>query len=427
MTSAALLYATLPALVTLQLLLLGKLVTTLPTAPFLFVAQISGLLGATFMAQNIVLTSRLPFLDDLFGGLDKATKLHRTMGMLAFVTLVQHAVFLILNRYPTFDSALMYLVPAANNIPYAAGIAGLGLMILLVILTLFVDLPYHIWKKTHEWFMWVVLLGAYHGFTVSSDISRFLPLRIWMMGIIGFAVLAMLYRKYLYRFIGPRWQYFVDKTIRRGDILELYLVARNKPMLYYPGQFAFLVVDDKKIGNEEHPFSISSTPGDPYLRFSIKIAGDYTLLLTGLTEGTVVSVWGPYGRFGEKLFSKKQILMIAGGIGVTPFLSMIRATLGALSDSKISLYYTTPTRQEAVYDAEIKELTSRSAAFSYTLHCSKEEGRLNAEKIQLGTGSLSDCLVFLCGPPPMMASMTDQLIQKGVRRKNIIFEDFSFA
>lgn len=427
MTWPLIFFTFIPGLITIQLLFGSKLASTTTATPLLFMSQMSGLLGATFLAQNIVLSSRLPYLDHWFGGMDTSIRIHRTLGIASFIVLIQHVVFLVLGRYPEFSSTLIYLMPTTKNIPYTAGILALGLMVMLIILTLFVDLPYHLWKKTHELFIWVILLGTYHGLTVTSDISRFVPLRLWMISIFCLAITAALYRRFLYKFIGPRWQYTLERIIRKGDIMELYLSPLTNPMPYYPGQFAFLVIHDKKIGNEEHPFSISSAPFDALLRFSIKISGDYTLFLTTLTAGIQVTVWGPYGRFGEKLASRKHILMIAGGIGITPFLSMIRSAISTLENKKISLYYTTSTSDEAVYDPELRELSRHNEGFSYTLHVSKENGRLTGDTIQSGIQGLSDCLVFLCGPPAMMASMSVQLRLKGVRQKNIIYEDFSFT
>lgn len=427
MIPTSLLFTLIPVLITAQLFFISKVVSTDSTPILTVISQLAALLGATLLSQNLILSSRLPLLDRWFGGFDKTIKAHRTIGTYAFVFIVQHLVFLVLALAPRFTGTLVYIVPSLGNIPYASGILALWLMLVLMICTLFVDMPYHIWKKVHELFSWVFLLGSFHALTITSDISRYLPLRYWMLIIISLGFAAVVYRRILYTYIGPRHKYTVDHVNRIGDIIELLLTPSGSPLQYRPGQFAFLSVQDKAIGNEDHPFSISSSPTDRFLRFSIKITGDYTLQLTQLRPKTEILVWGPYGNFGEKLYSPGNIVMVAGGIGISPFLGMVRSVIYSLSGKKINLFYTTRSPDEAVYTPELQLLSTYNPCFSYNLHCSKTAGRLSADVIRTNVQELENSIIFLCGPPGMMTSLSYQFHALGVKKRQIIFEDFSFV
>ena len=124
-------------------------------------AQLTGLLGLALLSWSFVLSIRHPILERLFGGLDRVYKIHHIVGGVAFLMVLNHPLLLIINSLP-MNSLKLYLVPG-TMIDYNAGIFALYLLLLLIVLTLFVDLPYYLWKQTHEWMGVVIMLGAVHG------------------------------------------------------------------------------------------------------------------------------------------------------------------------------------------------------------------------------------------------------------------------
>jgi predicted ferric reductase len=111
--------------------------------------------------------------------------------------------------------------------------------------------------------------------------------------------------------------------------------------------------------NESHPFTISSAPAEDVLRLTIKASGNFTRdLFARLKEGSDAIIEGAYGMFNYKTGGPKQI-WIAGGIGLTPFLSFVRDMDGILQH-KVDLYYTVRHPEEAVFVEELEAADAKT-------------------------------------------------------------------
>lgn len=410
---------------TVSLYILSKSPNFFSVTPlFKILNQIDALLGATLLAVSFILVARWKVLERLFGGFDKTYRIHHICGAFAFMFLVNHPLFLILNTLPNTKVSLIYVVPSIANLPYLFGIAALWSMILFITLTLFVSLPYHIWKRTHELFGVTLFLGLLHVFTISSDVSSYLPLRIWMLGLMGLAACAYIYIRFLYRFIGPKSTGVVTKIVRTLDIIDIF-IKPDRVFNFTPGQFVFLSVKNKRLGTELHPFSFSSAPSEQTIRLTVKIDGDYTLQLRQLTKGDLVTLHGPHGNFADKISSARKIILIGGGIGITPFVSIIKHYTTDLTDKEFHCFYSVRDREEAYFNDELSVCALAHPGIHYYLHTSKNDGRLTATKIYEQVGGVSDALVLICGPQKMMESLADQFAQLSVRKSRINFEDFA--
>ncbi len=389
---------------------------------WLTISQLLSLTGTTLLSLSFLLSSRLPFLEGLFGGLDKVYRLHHIVGGLSFVLLLHHPLFLIIDILPDLSFGWKYLW-LSEFLPYNWGVLSLYFMLLMILLTLFIRLPYSLWKKTHELMGIALIFAGLHILTISSDVSSFMPLRYWIIFLLLVAAVSAFYRRFLYGVIGPKYKFLIKKIERRDDILVVDLHPVGKRMSPWPGQFVFIRFEG--LGEETHPFSIASIGLEGTLRIGIKILGDHTLQMIALREGVQVTAWGPYGKFWESYVSKKDLLMIAGGIGITPFLSMIETECRTTSSRKVSLIYSVTNPEEAVFDPDIKNMISNTPSISYFPYVSKVDGRLDAEKIINLSGSLAGKKILICGPDKMMNSLAQQFLQLGVKNKDIIFEDFN--
>ena len=122
----------------------------------------------------------------------------------------------------------------------------------------------------------------------------------------------------------------------------------------------------------------------------------------------------------------RQQIWIAGGIGVTPFLSWVR-DFDANSEFEIDFFYTVRSEADALFWDEFAAAAQRHPWFRATLNVSSQGGSLTDEKI-IATlkGSLADKHVYLCGPLPMTEAFKTQFTQKGVPAGYIHFEEFNF-
>ena len=415
----------LPLLITVNLFVLSKSDIMLSLhSPWLFFSQLFSLIGTVLLCFTFVLGSRSRFLENIFGGLDKVIKIHHILGGISFVLLLHHPLFLAVQALPNFVLSSKYLFFSSDSI-YNFGVIALYLMILLLLLTLVVKLPYDVWIKTHDLFGIVLLFASLHIFFINSDVSRYLQLRIWMFLNLGVGVFFYIYKVFLYKWFGPKYTYSVIKVNQINDVLEIYLMPENESVKYKSGQFAFIKFNKEGI-DETHPFSFSSDPDEQIVRFSIKILGDYTLKLRQLTVGTKCDVWGSYGKFYYAFDGTKDVVCIAGGIGITPFISLITHEVHHLSTRKINLFYSARSEQEALYHTDFLELQSKLINFNYLPNLGGQKPRLTAQLIKEEIGELNNKIFYICGPSAMMYSISAQLKENGVKSKDIIFEDFNF-
>jgi predicted ferric reductase len=410
-------------ILTINLYLLSKSdVRLIFQDPLLSISQMAALLGTVFLSYSFFLSSRLKITEKLYGGLDRVYRVHHQAGIIAYVLLLQHPLLLAINHLPDTRAALAFLFPPILTIN-GYGFIALVVMSALIIITLYLSLPYHLWKSSHPWIGFTMISGAFHTFLVYSDVSRFLPLRIYILSVCGMGIIMFLYKRFFYALVNT-YRYNVASVNRIGDFVEISLVPTGKPMSFRAGQFAYIRFG--KIGDrQEHPFSITSGPDEELLRFSVKITGDHTLALKDITPGTAVFVTGPHGDFSEKFFLDQPTILIAGGIGISPFLSMIKSVINENHTSVIYLYYCVRTFADALYHDELQNLSMRYKLFKYIPYISKENGRLTADGVIRAVDVISSCNIFLCGPPAMMNGLRSDFMKKGVKQYRIFLEDFS--
>ena len=198
--------------------------------------------------------------------------------------------------------------------------------------------------------------------------------------------------------------------------------SEQNKLAFSAGQFTF--VSFKGINKQEaHPYTISSHPSEEKLRLTVKALGDYTAdLQTSLEEGTVAKVQGAFGQFSFKKAKYKKQLWLAGGIGITPFLSLIQEVN---SDYDVTLVWSTKTLKEANYKVEIESVAGDKPNVKFVLNDSDTLGHFNIDKIYQ-SADLKNQSILICGPEIMRESYIKQLLQKGVSIRDIHYEEFSF-
>ncbi len=121
------------------------------------------------------------------------------------------------------------------------------------------------------------------------------------------------------------------------------------------------------------------------------------------------------------------MIWIAGGIGITPFLSMARNEAENPIGREVDLIWAYRDPEEALYHNELTAEAKKSIELKYHPWVSSERGRLTAEKVEDLIGERQRLLgrvIFLCGPLPMMEDLSRGFIRMGVPVRNIVFEDF---
>ena len=386
-----------------------------------FLAQdvmITAILGSTLLMGFFLvflLSTRNRIIVWIFGGLENLYFWHRMLaiGTTAFIFVHQ---FLSTGRGILSQPDLFILGKATD-----AGEMARNIFIFLVIAALLAKfMKYQHFRFIHRLLLIPYIFGLYHGFFTSVlNLFSFNALSIWMLStsIIGLGssiYMILIYQKSAFSKKGV----VVEKYMLNDSVMELKVkMSRRYKML--PGQFAFIKIKAEGLSQEPHPFSISGVD-DKYIYFTIKSLGDFTKKMTetDLVYANI-SVTKPFGKMTFKTKHKHQVF-VAGGIGLTPFLSYLRST--PVIESNVHLYYSVRNIDEAVHIETLQEIARENEMFTFTLHDTSVDGYLSVQNLEFEHNSI----LYMCGPRPMVLS-----IEKQMRNTHpdvpIFYEAFSFT
>lgn len=223
-------------------------------------------------------------------------------------------------------------------------------------------------------------------------------------------------------------RFFVQEVKRETSDTFTLALKPEKPFYFKAGQFCFLRINKNRLF-ARHPFTMSSAPQEPNLYFTIKQSGRFTKTAFELKNGEEVIIDGPFGKFIIK-DRKKDLVFIAGGVGITPFMSMLKEHLNKKLTQKITLLYGSKTEQDIIFKNEIDTLDESWFKKIYVLSqgnsaaASCEPGFITQALIEKYVKNIDNSLFYICGPEVLKSSVKKSLADLGVKKKNIIIEDF---
>jgi propane monooxygenase reductase subunit len=221
------------------------------------------------------------------------------------------------------------------------------------------------------------------------------------------------------------------------DIYRLVLaLGDSSEFAFTPGQYMDLQVPGTDLCRS---FSVACLPGEGRLEFLIRAypEGAFAAVLeAGLDPGTPIAFTGPYGSF-RLADTDRDILMVAGGSGMAPVLSLLRELAAESSTRKIRFFYGARTNEDLFNRELIEELSSRLTDFEYSEVLSEPDssgwggptGYVHEVAAQaLADGRVSEPEVYTCGPPPMVDALVDLLTSAhGVEEGDIYYDKFTTA
>ncbi len=394
---------------------------------FRYLGQISGFLAIIFLSLNYILATRVKIIEAIVGGLDKLYRVHMYTGIIAFIFILSHPIFLALQTISNDEFFRSYFIPYySNSFGQNLGIAGFWLFTILMLFASNQKVAYYIWKLVHSFIGIPLLLISVHTLLAGSN-NEYLPLEAWYLFWAFLGLASFIYKVFLYDFIGPVYKYEVINIKKTAELFEVFLKPIGKKLEFKAGQFSFIQFTNSKVFMEPHPYTMSSDPKSDNLKFSIKKLGDWSSSLNKLEIGDIAKVAGPYGHFhSDHLRESKKQVWIGGGIGVTPFLSKAIEEQYKKTCDKIYLIYSDNTEKQAVFKEEIKSYGEDNDHLHTIQHISDKQGFLNANQIEEWIEGVDDTVFLICGPKPMRDSLYKGLAAKGVKDKDIVFELFNF-
>ena len=223
-----------------------------------------------------------------------------------------------------------------------------------------------------------------------------------------------------------------------ADIRQLRLrVQEPADFSFLPGQYVDLWVP----GSEQarRSFSMSNLPGDGRIELIIKCypGGRFSgLLESSIRPGDAIGFTGPYGAFHLRR-SRRPILMLAGGSGMAPIMSLLRQLSDERSDRTVRFFYGARTARDLFHADEIEALGAALADFRFAPVLS-EAGPDDPQELARGlvheagaeylaSGELEDFEAYMCGPPPMIDAAAEMLDDHGLDQSRIFYDKFTIA
>jgi len=402
-----------------------------------YVGQLFGAESILLLSVALVLITVLPWVEAWFDGIDRAAIWHRRVAMTGLLLLVPHialssnpnsttlgvplavvgalglvalVVWAILPRWQAMvPTPLRGIVVAVRDVPGVRHVLG-------------VFGGYERWRALHRTTGLFVAAGFAHGVLDATPFAG-APLLRWSYVAIGGVGLAFyVYRELLARFVMPHHDYQVDSVRDIGSgMVDIALRPLGRPIDFVAGQFTMVYLEGKD-GWHRHPFTIASAPRDGVLRLTVKALGDYTSRIKDTLEPGMPAVIGrAFGRFDHRRGGDRQ-LWIAGGVGVTPFLSWLRDLDDELPHH-VDFFYSTDG--EPPFADEIRAIADRHPSLHVHLVDTSREGRLTPERMLAAVGTDPGVLtVFVSGPQGMVRSFQTQMRRAGVPASRIHREYF---
>jgi 3-phenylpropionate/trans-cinnamate dioxygenase ferredoxin reductase subunit len=421
---------------------LGMSVAAGPNRTEGMVAELSlaaGLVAASLLVAAFALPSRVrAFTAQL--GIETVLRVHRAIAVLAVVFVVGH-ILLVVASDPE-GLAILDLRNAPPRVWAATTATGALLLTVVLAATRRRRKPrYEGWRLAHICLAFVMLAGtALHILWLQNMVDR-LATRIWFTILLGCALAVIGYR-WFWRSLRSRLRPYVVGEVRIYSPTSAGLVLRahrHTGVPFRAGQFFWLKFSGSPYTFEEHPFTAASSANDPARKeFIIKESGDFTELLAAMRPGRRIYIDGPHGSFTMDGLRTPSLVFIAGGVGITPMLSMLR-TLASDGDPRPILLVTAArTVDDLLCRGELHLLRRRLRLWLVEVLSQPpagwpgETGRVDAELLgrylfPQYSGIPVPLLksdYFLCGPPAMVSGVLDALNKLGIPEERVHTELF---
>jgi predicted ferric reductase len=396
-----------------------------------------GFVGLAMMGLQFAVTARSRAVASPYG-IDVVIQFHRQISWVALSFILAHPVILFVTDPETL--ALLNVLDA----PWRARFGVLAVVALLVLvgLTIFktrLGLSYELWRLSHGLLATLVVVAALvHVYLVGYYVDTVWKQGLWAVmsfALVGLLVWTRVVRPY--QVLQRPWT-VIDKVEQRDGSVSLRLRPEGHDGLHHEaGQFAWLTLGGTPYRIEEHPYSLSSSADseDGTIEFTIKPLGDGSAAAGDVEVGSRAYVDGPYGVFSTERNEGPHFMLVAGGIGITPVMSILR-TLADRGDKRpIRLIYASQVWDEVAFREELERLQERLDLT--VVHAlaephdgwDGETGFVDAEMLERHLPPhVERGHVFVCGPDPMMEAVETALVEHhGVPRERIVMERFTFV
>ena len=386
--------------------------------------RLFGLTGFTLALFQVGLSSRLKIFERGMG-LDKLMGAHRLAGLFGFSFMLAHPVF-------HFTSDFINLGYPVLKWPMLLGLGAFLLAILTIgtaILFKKIKIRYGTWKGLHWVNFFLIPIVFTHSMLLGTDINAQPLLKYWWI-VLGAAYIALVTAIVVDRIKARRHPYQVTEVVKETpDTWSLHL--KGPAVDHKPGQFAILTLHREGQKPEAHPFTLASSPLEKDLSVSVKAVGDFTSTIKDTTTADRAVISAPFGTFSFLNYDAPNLVFIAGGIGITPFMSMLRYMAAQNIKRNVLLLWGNKTEHDIAFRNELNKISARMPTFRMVHVLSSqpdwvgEKGYIDQALLQKYLDGFDNPQFFVCGPPVMMDKMVKTLLDMKVPENRIHFERFA--
>lgn len=387
------------------------------------VAKIGAFGGMSMFAVSLILSARYSFYERFFGGLDKVYIAHRFFGTASVVLLVMHPVALSLRSALDDPGRAVSLWFNFQSLAVGLGLASLYGLTFLVVWSIKTRKSHEVFIFMHRLLGFFFVFGVVHAFLIGRTIGASNFMYWYLLVLSAFAVCSFIAYSLLGDILHRPVKYRV-KTVKKhsGKILEITLRPKSRLIRFQPGQFVY--ANFAELEDQYHPFSVASAKHESTMRLSIRQVGDYTHSMSQLKTGDYALLKGPYGGFTFQAKPRQKQLWIAGGIGVTPFLSATRSLKHINDSGHIEMIYATADKKPFGL-SELENVRHHNTGFHFTLFHQDTFGFVSLKLLDEHYKDLHERDIYVCGPPAMMHSIETEAHELGLEHK-LHFEAFSY-
>ena len=398
------------------------------------IGELLGLAAGYGIVILVALMARLPPLERGIGTV-RLARWHATGGRWVISTVTGHVSFIItgsaLTARTNVTSETATLLTTYPDVLMAA----VAWLILLGVAAFSMRaarrrLRYETWYYAHLYTYLAIALAFSHQFADGGTFADSLSARVAWSSLYAVVGALLLWYRVITPLRSAARHRFTVQSVRpeAPGIVSLFITGRDFDRLRAePGQFfrwRFLTRDRWW---QSHPYSLSAMPQPDLMRITVKSRGDHSGSLSRLEPGTRIIAEGPYGAFTPSL-TGRRVLLIAGGVGITPIRAMFAALPKRMSGG-ITLLYRASHPRDVVFSRELNAIaTDRRAALHYLVGSRADLGYdpLDAQHLPRTVPGLHRYEVYVCGPAGMTEAVVRSLRAAGISRRRIHHESFDF-
>jgi ferredoxin-NADP reductase len=396
--------------------------------------RVTGLLAGYGVVVLVALMARLPPVERGVGS-DRLARWHALGGRYTVYLVVAHALLITWGYAVTAHTGIVHQTNTLLMSYPDVMMATVGALLFVGIGISSARaarrrLRYETWYYLHFYTYLAIALAFSHQFATGAQFISSRPARILWGGMYAVVAAAILW----YRFITPVRQAARHQMRVLGvrheapGVVSVVIGGRHlKELRAESGQFFRWRFLARGLWWVSSPYSLSAPPERGRLRITVKALGEHSHALGRLRPGTRVIAEGPYGALTGAVRSRRRVLLIAGGVGITPMRALFQTLPAKPGD--LTLVYRASDPRDLVFRDELERLAKqRGARLFFVVGRRADLGKdpLSADALRARIPGLDQHDVYVCGPAGMANAVIGELRAAGVHQRHIHHESFEF-